>query len=272
LKPGSVTLDGKDSQPISALLIAANFIEGVTEVTVTDPGEKPWVEMTLSWFDRLNIPYLSEDYTHYRIQGKSPYTGFHYTVKGDWSSAAFPLAAALVTRSTLKLNGLDLEEPQGDKQLIPILEAMGAKITWDNDQLVVHATETLKGTTIDVNDLIDALPILAVIGCFAEGETRLVNGAVAATKESNRLEVIASELRKMGAAIEEIDDGLLIHHSPLVGAEVDSHKDHRIAMALTVAALGAKGATRIKDIECVRKTFPNFCPSLQKVGALMERQ
>jgi 3-phosphoshikimate 1-carboxyvinyltransferase len=123
---------------------------------------------------------------------------------------------------------------------------------------------------IDVNDFIDATPILSVIGCYAEGTTEIVGAAIARKKESDRVHAMATELKKMGAKIEERPDGLVISHSPLHGAEVTSWHDHRIAMSLSIAALGAKSMTRINKVECVAKTYPGFAHDFRTLGAEIE--
>ena len=128
----------------------------------------------------------------------------------------------------------------------------------------------MKGIRIDVNQCIDALPILAVLGCFALGTTTLYNGLIARQKESDRIAAIAKELKKMGADIEEKQDGLIIKNSPLHGAQLETHRDHRIALALAVAALGAKGPSQIHGIECTLKTYPHFVEDFKKIGAEYE--
>jgi 5-enolpyruvylshikimate-3-phosphate synthase len=123
---------------------------------------------------------------------------------------------------------------------------------------------------IDVNDFIDALPILAVVGCFAEGRTEIVNGAMARNKECDRIAAIALELKKMGAKIEEKEDGLVIEKSNLRGAIVESHEDHRIAMSLCVAALGASSPSTIYRTQCIKKTYPLFLRDFQAIGGGVE--
>lgn len=119
--------------------------------------------------------------------------------------------------------------------------------------------------------MIDAITILAVVGCFAEGETHLINGAIARYKECDRIHCIAQELKRMGANIEEKEDGLVIRRSALKGARVFAHQDHRMAMSLAVAALAVEeGETIIEGIECIQKTFPTFCSCFQKLGAQIE--
>jgi 3-phosphoshikimate 1-carboxyvinyltransferase len=267
------TLDGQDSQPVSGLLIAGAFAPHPIELIVRNPGEKPWIDLTLDWFRRLKIPYQAQSYTRYRMNGSAQIDGFHYTVPGDFSSAAFPIAAALITGSSLTLHSIDMDDVQGDKAILSVLEQMGASFTIDRAKrtLVIEKACQLKGMRIDINDFIDALPILAVIGCFAEGRTEIVNAAIARKKESDRISSIAGELKKMGARIEEKPDGLVIHQSELHGAELSSHHDHRIAMSLSVAALGAKSASVVQGIECTAKTYPSFYDDLLKAGAKIRR-
>lgn len=263
----SARLDGQDSQPVSGLLIAAAFGRHPIELHVSNPGEKPWIDLTLNWFERLGIPFYRKDHHYYRLEGSAQIEPFCYTVPGDFSSAAFPIAAALLTDSVVTLEQIDMLDCQGDKQLISILEKMGAHFNQDTNSLTIQPGSALKGIQIDINDCIDTLPILAVIGCFAEGCTEIINASIARKKESDRLHAMATELKKMGANIQEKPDGLLIHHSPLHGATVYSHNDHRIALALTVAALAAKTPSCIQDVDCIAKSYPSFQHEFSLLGA-----
>jgi 3-phosphoshikimate 1-carboxyvinyltransferase len=269
IKSGQATINGQDSQPVSALLIAAAFARGPIDLFVQNPGEKPWVALTLNWFDHLRIPYENKGFEHYRLSGNARYQGFEYSVPGDFSSAAFPIAAALITESELVLKNIDINDSQGDKEIIHVFQKMGALIEIDEDKKTLHVKKgkTLTGINIDVNDFIDALTILAVVACFSEGETHIVNASIARYKECNRIKCIASELQKMGADITEIENGLMIRKSHLKGAKVHSYHDHRMAMSLTVAALGAEGETVIDSVDCVSKTFPTFMQDFNFLGA-----
>lgn len=269
IKSSKAIIDGQDSQFVSALLIALAFAEQPIELIVENPGEKPWVALTLDWFNRLGIRCENRAFEEFRLEGRANYPGFEYAVPGDFSSAAFPIAAALVTQSELTLKNLDMQDAQGDKKLIPILKQMGALIDYDecHKTLKVKKGGKLCGIDADINDYIDAVTILAVLACFAEGETRLLNAAGAKQKECNRLQCIAAELSKMGADIRETGDGLIIRKSLLKGVHVQSHQDHRMAMSLAVAGLGAHGETTIDGAECISKTFPDFLTDFQGLGA-----
>lgn len=264
---GKATIDGADSQPVSGLLIAAAFAAHPIELHVNNPGEKPWVDLTLNWLERLGVSYERQGYTFYRINGNSKINSFSYAVPGDFSTAAFPIAAALLSNAELTIENLDMEDCQGDKQIISILEQMGARFTISEKKITIHSGSILKGMKIDINNCIDALPILAVVGCFAEGTTEIVGGTIARKKESDRIACIATELKKMGAHIEERPDGLVIKKSDLQGAVLNSHHDHRIALALTVAALAAKSQSTLQHVQCVDKTYPTFFDDFRAIGA-----
>lgn len=265
----TTALSGEDSQPISGLLMALAFKAGNFTINVRNAGEKPWVDLTLKWLDKFNIQYSHQDYQRYQIKGGNRIQGFDYTVPGDLSSLAYPLVAALITQSTLTINGVDLTEPQGDKAIIDVAKRMGANITVNQDkqQLIIHKTTQLNGIEVDINDFIDCITIIAVLGCYARGTTIIKGAAIARQKESDRITAIATELSKMGAKIEERPDGLVIQNSQLQGADIDSYHDHRIVMSMAVAALSAQGETTINDASCVQKSFPNFIPFMQALGA-----
>jgi len=270
LKGGAACINGEDSQPVSGLLIACAFAQSKSELIIKNPGEKPFVDMTLCWFDRVGIPYEREGYEKYQIQGNAEIEGFDYRVPADWSSASYPIAAALITNSELTIDGVDFSDPQGDKELVGLLQKMGAEFQIVGPKLTVLAGAKLKGQKIDIGQFIDAVTLLPVIGCFAEGRTEITGAAVARLKECDRVQSIVSELKKMGAKIVEKDDGLIVEKSELHGALTESYADHRMAMSLTVAGLGATGETTVSGTEVVAKSFPGFFDGLRQVGAQIE--
>lgn len=273
LRQGKASLEAQDSQPVSGLLIAAAFAPHPIEIHAINPGEKPWIDLTLHWLTKCKIPFIAKDHTYYRLEGNGQIESFTYKVPGDFSTAAFPIAAAILTGSSLTLHNLDMNEIQGDKELIPILQKMGANLEIDseNRKIHIHPGSSLQGQKIDINTCIDALPILAVIGCFAKGKTELVNCHIARHKESDRISTIASELRKMGALLEEKEDSLTIYPSSLQGATLLSHHDHRIALSLAMAALASKNPSVLHDIGCIEKTYPEFIAQFQTIGAKIEK-
>lgn len=270
IKPGKCRISGKDSQIVSALLIATSLLHGPSEIFVDDPGELPWIDLTLEWLRFLGAKVEHKDYNHYQVAGDLHIEQLDYTVPGDFSTASFPIVAALVTGSSLQIEGLDPHDVQGDKQIISLVQQMGANIHWKNQTLCIEPSSTLQGIEIDMQSCIDALPILAVLGCFAEGKTHLYNAQIARNKESDRIRSISLELKKMGAQIEETEDGLIIEKSSLRGAHLQAHEDHRIAMALSVAALGAQSSSTLEGVNAIKKTYPSFIQEFQKLGAQFE--
>jgi len=260
---------GTDSQPVSGLLIARAFANAKTELEVISPGETPWVNLTLDWFKRLGIHYQQQNFSRYLLNGHAQIKGFEYEVPGDFSSCAFPLVAAILTESELVLNNLDLQDVQGDKKIIEILQSMGANIEIlpEKKQVKVHRGGALQGIEIDVNDIIDGIPVLSIVGCFAQGQMLLTGGKIAKNKESDRITVMCQELQKLGADIQAIDDGLIIRQSQLYSGVVESHHDHRVAMALAIAGLTIDGGILINHSECIQKSFPNFIEQMQALGA-----
>lgn len=272
IKSGSAHLSGEDSQPVSALLIATSFLEGESHIHVTNPGEKPWIDLTLDWLRRFGIDIAHENYEHYLVKGRASFKGFHLRIPGDFSTAAFPIAAALVTDSSLILDNLDMEDVQGDKKVIEILIGMGAKIECDRGakRVIVKQGGRLVGKRIDINDCIDALGVLAVVGCFAEGKTEIVGAKIARNKECDRIHALAVELKKMGAHLEEHEDGLTLYSSSLKGAHLNTHHDHRMVLALLVAALGASSSSILYGVEAASKTYSTFISDFRNMGAHLQ--
>lgn len=273
VKSGKVRLKGQDSQPVSALLMLAAFLKGKTEIIVDHPGETTWIDLTLHWLDKFGVEYHNDNYERYVINGLSNvYQGFNYTVPGDFSSVLFPVAAALITHSEISLLGIDMGDIQGDKKVIELFRSMGANIIFDskNKKLSVGEFEALKGIEIEANDFIDAVPILAVIGCFSKGQTIIKNSGIARHKECDRISAITKELKKMGAFIKETDDGLIVENSKLKGCEVETYHDHRMVMALSVAGMVASGKTTIKNVKSVSKSYPTFYDDMKQLGAQIE--
>jgi 3-phosphoshikimate 1-carboxyvinyltransferase len=270
MKGGSVVLDAsKSSQYISSLLIACPLAPRETEIIVENPSEIPYIDLTLAWLDEQNIRYTREGYTRFIVPGGQRYHSFEKTIAADWSSAAFPLCAAALTDSDVVLEGLDMDDVQGDKAIVDYLRRMGADISAEPEGIRIQG-RTLKGCTLDINATPDALPALAVVGCCAEGQTTLTNVAQARVKETDRIAVMAQELAKMGASITEQPDGLIIDAAPLTGARVHGHHDHRVVMALTIAGLRATGTTTIDTAEAVSVTYPSFIESMKQLGARIE--
>ncbi len=269
LKGGSCEIDGIDSQPVSALLIAASLADAPSDITVVHPGEKPWVGVTLDWLQRCGVEYSNENFEHFRIRGRSSWKGFERTIPLDWSAALYPIVAALLTPdSEVRLPGMDFGDCQGDKEVVTILQEMGAQIEVTGEAVVAKSSKLI-GREIDCNNFVDQFVLLAVVGAFAQGEMVLTNAEICRHKECDRITQTCKTLKAMGAQVEERPDGLVVKRSRMRGADLKSHADHRMVMALAVAGLAAEGKTTISDIDCVKKTFPSFVQQMQGLGCEM---
>lgn len=260
MKPGVMAIDGMDSQPVSALLIATSYLKGSSEIYVMNPGEKPWIDVTLDWLKWLGADIINHDYRHYKVVGGLSYEGFHVSIPGDYSTAAYALAAGVISRKTVRVVGLSMNDSQSDKNFLTILEKMGATIELSEDEYAVTVVgpKEIKGIEVDINNCIDMGSLIAVLACFASSKTVITGAGVSRFKESDRIHAISVELRKMGAEIEEREDGMVIYPKKLKGADLTSHNDHRIALSLIVAAFGATGDSVINGVECIAKTYPTF--------------
>lgn len=267
LRGGEVEMDArKSSQYVSSLLLAAPLARGVTDLRVKNPTELPYIDMTLSWLDEQEIRYERDGYDYFKIYGGQDYSPIDKAIPADWSSAAFPICAAAVGDSDVLVKGVDVHDVQGDKAILDYLRDMGADVSLEKNGVRIRGAG-LNGTSLDINATPDALPALSIIGCRAAGETRLLNVAHARVKETDRIEVMARELQKMGGDVREASDGLIIRQSDLRGAEVRGHHDHRVVMALSIAGLLADGPTTIDTAEAVAVTYPGYVESMRRLGA-----
>lgn len=270
IRGGKTSIRGDvSSQFISGLLFACPKAKKDTEISITNELEsKGYVEMTLEVIVEHGLEgAVNADLSRLWIPSNQSYRPCDHKVPGDFSSAAFLLAAAVITYSKLSVRNLSYQTCQGDRAILEILQEMGACITAKNNSVEVEGGK-LFGVDIDAHNIPDLVPVCAVLCCYAEGISEIYNAQRLRYKESNRLVSISTELKKMGAEITVNDDGLTINGGkPLHGVTLDPHNDHRIAMACTVAALGAERETIIRDIECINKSYPHFFTDLRMLGA-----
>ncbi|MFQ3548390.1 MAG: 3-phosphoshikimate 1-carboxyvinyltransferase [Armatimonadota bacterium] len=269
---GNIHLDGsRTSQYLSSLLINCPLLRNDTTIEVSNLAEKPYIEMTLKWLEEQNIKIDNNNFTTFHISGNQKYKPFSKEIPSDFSSATFFLCASAITKSKLTIDGLDMNDSQGDKAVVYMLEKMGCEIEIYNNSININCN-SLQGDTFDLNDTPDALPALAVTACFADGETHLVNVAQARLKETDRISVMYNELKKAGADIEEMPDGLVIRKSKLKAANFNGHYDHRIVMALSLLGMALDGETKISTAEAVSVTFPEYVELMQSIGANLKLQ
>jgi 3-phosphoshikimate 1-carboxyvinyltransferase len=267
LSGGRTSIECFTSQYLSSLLMACPLAQGDTEINVTLLNEPDYVRITLDWLDKQHIQYRNENFRAVFIPGGQHYTAFESTIPADFSSATFFLCAAAICGDDVLVQGLDFNDSQPDKAVGDYLKAMGADITQEVDGIRVRKAN-LKGIEIDMNRTPDALPAMAVTAAFADGVTRLVNVPQARKKETDRIACMASELKKLGADITELPDGLVIcGGKTLKASPVTGHDDHRIVMAMAMAGMGISGTLEIDTAEAMNVTFPEFAGLMNNLGA-----
>ena len=259
------------SQFISGLMFAYPLARKYTEIILTTPLEsKGYIQMTREVLAKHGVEVsISGDFRRIRIPSGQTYKPCDDRVPGDFSSAAFLLAAAAITRSEVTVTNLDYSLVQGDKAIVAILKKMGVQGKVCNNQIEIKGTgDLLEAVDVNAKDTPDLVPVCAALACYANGTSRIHDAQRLRLKESDRLSSLYLELGKMGADI-AVDEGSLTMKGSckLNGADIDSHNDHRIAMACAVAALRAEGETRIHDAECVKKSYPRYFIDLNSLGA-----
>ncbi len=273
LRGGQTIVEGKSSQFVSSLLFAAPLAKKDTEIHVIKLNEKSYVDVTVDWLKFLNIDFVFEpDYSKFVIKGGQKYNSFSKTMPADFSTASFPLVASAITKSPISIKNLDFEDRQGDKELFDILEKMGMRIEIFSDEVNIRKNGILIGDKeINMNNMPDALPIMAIAACFAKGKTTLNKAPHARIKETDRIAAMAQELKKMGAKIEELNDGLVIQGTKLHSATVNGYGDHRIIMSLCIAGMALDGETIVENAGDFAVTYPGFIKDFQKLGANIEK-
>jgi 3-phosphoshikimate 1-carboxyvinyltransferase len=275
------------SQFITALLMICPLLEckntDIIQIDITTPiTSYPYVKVTLDILEAFGINIqetIDNQKISYCIPCGQNYRNKLYKIPGDFSSIAFILAGAVLSPedSEIVIKNLDFINPQGDKKIIDILLKMGAKIevNKDKNQILVHGNINkypLKGISIDCQDIPDLFPILSIIGAYAKGKTRLYNAQNLRFKESDRISVIARELKKLNVKVEEEKTEITVYQCKKIkGSLINHDNDHRIAMALTIAALYADSSSHINNIEIVNDSYPNFIRDLEKLGANIEK-
>ncbi|MEM3640543.1 MAG: 3-phosphoshikimate 1-carboxyvinyltransferase [Candidatus Bathyarchaeia archaeon] len=269
IRGGKTTIRGDiSSQFVSGLLFACPRAKEDTEIVITTPLEsRSYVQMTIEVISKHGIEIsASDDFTKMKIPSNQGYDPCDHKVPGDFSSAAFLMAAAAVTRAKVKLRNLDCYSIQGDRAILDLLKQMGSKVNVGEEFVEIEG-EKLEAIDIDARDIPDLVPVCAVLACYAKGTTKIYNAERLRYKESDRLSSLYIELKKMGAEIATEKNGLIIRGPcTMHGAKIDPHGDHRIAMACAIAALGATGETKIKNSECVNKSYPRFFDDLRLLG------
>jgi 3-phosphoshikimate 1-carboxyvinyltransferase len=271
LSGGEVTTSGqKSSQHISALLMIAPYTEGGLTIKVTGLRSKPYLDITLDVMRKFGVEAVNKEYKEFLVKNGQIYQGKRYRIEGDYSSAAYFLAAGAIGGQPVTVKNLKADSAQGDKYLMNILSRMGCSVEQPEEAVTVSRRGELKGITIDMGDYPDLVPTVAVVAAYARGKTEMTNISHLKFKESDRLADTATELGKMGIKVDITDNAMLVYGGKPQGAEVEAHNDHRLAMSLSIAALFAEGNSIINGAEAVTKSYPRFFNDLASLRAKIE--
>ena len=260
VRGGHVAVPGdKSSQYVSSLLLCGPYTEKGIEIEISgDLVSRPYVDVTLDVMRSFGAQVEREGYRQFRVEGGRMYRSCNFVIDGDVSSASYFWAAAAVTMGAVTTENIHHDTTrQGDIGLLEILEKMGCRVLRKADNVTVEG-EKLSPIDVDMAAMPDMVPTLAAVALFADGKTTIRNVAHLRHKESDRLGDLAAEWQGMGAHIEALEDGLVVHGGERLSAAVlDPHDDHRLAMSAAVVGLKTPGI-KIEDPECVYKSFPHF--------------
>ncbi len=270
LGAGEVFVDAsKSSQFLSGILIAAPAALGPVRVRWSEPvASRPYLEMTLGMMKDAGIRFERHGSDTIEIPAPQAYAARNFTVEGDCSTASYFWGAAALTGGEVFTSPVSCASLQGDCRFLEVLAQMGCRVVWEDDGVRVLGPPRLSPVTVDMNEMPDMVPTLAVLCAFAEGVSRIENVAHLRIKESDRLYAVACGLRVLGIEARELPDGLVIYGGAPAGAPagpVEAFDDHRIAMAFAVAGLRLKGVV-IDGAESVSKSFPEFWEIFETLG------
>ena len=255
---GEVQLAGdKSSQYLTSILLSAPYFKNDTNILIQgDLTSKSYADITLDIMKTFGVSVINESYQRFKVKAGDRYNAQTYQVESDWSSVSYFLAAAAVTGGEVTLTDINPHSVQGDAQFTSVLEKMGCRLEKRSHSLHFKGNP-LRGITINMNNMPDAVQTLAVIALFAKGETVIQGISNLRIKETDRISALANELSRLGAKVETGEDFLIIRPGDYKGAEIETYNDHRMAMSFAVAGLKIPGV-RIKNPTCVEKSFPDF--------------
>jgi 3-phosphoshikimate 1-carboxyvinyltransferase len=267
LKGGKAKIRGDvSSQFISSIILAAPYADNPVDLEITTRLEsKPYVELSLDAMKKSGVETLYSENLNMIIVPKGLYKPQITRIEGDWSSAAYMLAAGVMT-GKVHVENLDIQSRQADREIIQILDQMGANIKINGERVTTEKS-CLTAIELDMRDYPDIFPIVACLCSVAEGTSKLTGLRRLKIKESDRLSAVIDGLERMGINITRTDDSVTIKGGKPIKAKIDPHNDHRIAMSFAILAHKADGETIIMKPECVSKSYPSFWEDLKKIGA-----
>jgi len=266
LSGGTCRMKGHiSSQFFSSLILIAPYAKN--DITIEVEGEltsKSYIDITLDIMKYFGVKVENRNYKEFFIKSGQPYKAAEYTIESDASSSSYFLGGAAITKGRIIVKNVNPGSVQGDIHFVDVLEKMGCKVIRRENEMELTGNE-LKGIEIDMNKMPDTVQTLAVVACFAKGETVIKNISNLRIKETDRIKAITTELKKTGTEVTELKDGLIIKPGVLKGAEIETYNDHRMAMSFALMGLKVPGI-KIKNPDCVSKSFPEFWNILKGTG------
>jgi 3-phosphoshikimate 1-carboxyvinyltransferase len=269
---GEVTISGgASSQHISALLMVAPYTEDGISIKIADGlHSRPYIDITLDVMQAFGVKAVNKGYKEFMVKGNQEYKARDYQIEGDYSSAAYFLAAGAIGGKAVTVKNLKADSAQGDKYLLNILSEMGCSVEQEKEKIKISRKKELTAITLDMGDYPDIVQTAAVVAAYARGKTEITNIGHLRLKESDRIGDTAAELGKMGIKTKVGDNSMVVYGGKPKGSEIEAHADHRLAMSLAIAALFAEGNSIINGAEAVGKSYPQFFAELKKLGAKIE--
>ena len=264
LRAGKTAIDGSiTSQFLTGLLMALPLCDGDSELLVTNLTSKPYIAMTLSLLEKFGVRVVNENFERFAIPGNQAYQARTHQVEGDWSGAAFPMVAGAIA-GRVTVNNLQQDSLQADAAILDALRRAGAEVEIAGDAVTVRRSR-LAGFEFDATNCPDLFPPLVALAACCDGKSVIHGAQRLAVKESDRGLALRQEFSNIGGTIDLFADRMEIFGHPLDGGAIDSHHDHRIAMACAVAALRSARGVAIHGAECVAKSYPKFFEDLQQL-------
>ncbi len=265
---GSTKIKGDvSSQFISSLLMIAPFAEKDVEIVLTtEMLSKKYVDLTIKCMEQFGVTVEREGYDKFAVKSGQRYKTIEFAIPGDWSSASYFFTAAAILPGSVRINDLDIGSKQGESKFADLLVKMGCMYRRNSKWMQVIGMPNLTGIEIGMSDMPDVVPSLAIVAAFSQGVTKITNIGHLRLKESDRISAVSNELNKIRIkTVEEKDSLTIFGGEPKGNVEIDTYNDHRIAMSFAIAGLKIEGI-KIKNPECVNKSFPGFWDKQREIG------
>lgn len=266
LAGGRTSLNGgTSSQYLSSILMVAPYAAMSTTVNIVgELTSKPYVDMTMQVMGDFGVRVFNDDYTIFFVESGQRYKPREYRIESDASNASYFMAAAAITGGRVKINKMNPDSKQGDIKFTGKLEEMGCRVEKGPGFIEVYGPEKLRAIEADMNSMPDVVQTLAVLAAVADGTTRIRNIGNLKVKETDRIAALETELRKAGIRVESTVDSITVYGGTPAKADIDTYKDHRMAMSFAV--LGLHTPMVIQNPECVKKSFPDFWERFERIG------